>query len=351
MVPFHLTRARPVSLQSLVLLSQNPSKVEEAIAIHLVYTSNVFVLDSSSTLQCGRNLLPVSESVIMVKEEEIIAEAGRRGYKDLLGGGEEDYLVCLSPSSYFSSSVVSTTTTGAAAPAAAPSPTCVSYLDLAPAYHHMLSFAGQEQYHGGDGVFGFQYYGGDQAIPVTIPQKSSPTAECSSSISSMSSSPPATTISAISSSKPQAFKKGSRSSYQRKAAPAAVAATAASTNKRPRVRREKLGERIIALQQLVSPFGKVLSSPYMQRLPASAHAPAPESAAGTVVEPPRPSDLRSRGLCLVPVSCMEHVAASGHAHGNGADLWSARAAGMAKAAEEGKGPAGALPGGHSGHLA
>ncbi|KAF8709842.1 hypothetical protein HU200_029555 [Digitaria exilis] len=320
----------------------------------------------------------------MVKEEEIIAEAGRRGYKDLLGGGEEDYLVCLSPSSYFSSSVVSTTTTGAAAPAAAPSPTCVSYLDLAPAYHHMLSFAGQEQYHGGDGVFGFQYYGGDQAIPVTIPQKSSPTAECSSSISSMSSSPPATTISAISSSKPQAFKqKGSRSSYQRKAAPAAVAATAASTNKRPRVRREKLGERIIALQQLVSPFGKsdtasvlhealgyirflhdqvqVLSSPYMQRLPASAHAPlcsypaassqAPESAAGTVVEPPRPSDLRSRGLCLVPVSCMEHVAASGHAHGNGADLWSARAAGMAKAAEEGKGPAGALPGGHSGHLA
>ncbi|CAN6286751.1 unnamed protein product [Urochloa humidicola] len=313
----------------------------------------------------------------MVKEEEIVADAGRRGYMDLLGLGEEDYSMCLSPSSYFSSSIVSTTTTSAA-PAAASSPTCASFLDLAPAYRHMLSFAGQEQYHGGDGAFGFQYYGGDQAIPVAAPQKSSPTTECSSSISSMSSSPPATTISAISSPKPQAFKKkGSRSSDQRKAAPAAVA-TAASTNKRPRVRREKLGERIIALQQLVSPFGKsdtasvlhealgyirflhdqvqALSSPYMQqRQPASAHAP--ESAAGTVVAPPRPvSDLRSRGLCLVPVSCTEHVAGGvhGHDHGNGADLWSV-AAGMATAAAENKGAAaGTLPDGghgHPGHLA
>ncbi|RLN15513.1 hypothetical protein C2845_PM02G05900 [Panicum miliaceum] len=285
----------------------------------------------------------------MVKEEEIVAEAGWRGYMDLLGLGEEDYLLCLSPSSYFSSSVVSTTTTSAT-PAAASSPTCASYLDLAPAYHHMLSFAGQEQYHGGDGVFGFQYHGGNQAgIPVAVPQKSSPTTECSSSISSMSSSPPATTISAISSPKPQAFK----------------------------VRREKLGERIIALQQLVSPFGKsdtasvlhealgyirflhdqvqALSSPYMQRLPVSAHAPAQEGAAGTVVEPPRASDLRSRGLCLVPISCTEHVAGGGHGHGNGADLWSV-AAGAAKAAAENKGAAaaaGTLPGdgGHPGYLA
>ncbi|CAL4919194.1 unnamed protein product [Urochloa decumbens] len=307
----------------------------------------------------------------MVKEEEIVADAGRRGYMDLLGLGEEDYLMSLSPSSYLSSSVVSTTTTSAT-PAAASSPTCASFLDLAPAYHHMLNFAGQEQYHGGDGVFGFQYYGGDKAIPVAVPQKSSPTTECSSSISSMSSSPPATTISAISSPKPQAFKKkGSRNSDQRKAAPAAVA-TAASTNKRPRVRKEKLGERIIALQQLVSPFGKsdtasvlhealgyirflhdqvqALSSPYMQqRQPASPHAPAQESAAGTVVAQPRSvSDLRSRGLCLVPVSCTEHVAGGVHAHGNGADLWSV-AAGMATAAAENKGTAaGTLPGGGHG---
>ncbi|XP_039828480.1 transcription factor bHLH113-like isoform X4 [Panicum virgatum] len=221
------------------------------------------------------------------------------------------------------------------------------------------------------------YHGGDQAaIPVAVPQKSSPTTECSSSISSMSSSPPATTISAISSPKPQGFKKkGSRSSDQRKAAPAAAVAhaataTGAATNKRHRVRREKLGERIIALQQLVSPFGKsdtasvlhealgyirflhdqvqALSSPYMQRLPASVHAPAQEGAAGTVVEPPRASDLRSRGLCLVPISCTEHVAGGGHGHGNGADLWS-----VAARVENKGAAAGTLPGagGHPGYLA
>jgi hypothetical protein len=141
----------------------------------------------------------------MVKEEEIMAEAGggRGGYMDLLGLGEDDYLLCLSPSSYFTSSVVSATTTSTTA--AASLPTSTSYLDLAPAYHHMLSFAGQEQYHG-DGVLGFQCYGGDHAIPAAVPQKSSPTTECSSSISSMSSSPPATAISAVSCSKPQAFK-------------------------------------------------------------------------------------------------------------------------------------------------
>ena len=144
----------------------------------------------------------------MVKEEEIMAEAGggRGGYMDLLGLGEDDYLLCLSPSSYLASSVVSATTTSATTTAAASSPTCASYLDMAPAYHHMLSFAGQDQQYHGDGVLGFQYYGaGDHAIPAAVPQKSSPTTECSS-ISSMSSSPPATAISAVSCSKPQAFK-------------------------------------------------------------------------------------------------------------------------------------------------
>ena len=124
---------------------------------------------------------------------------------DLLGLGEDDYLLSLSPSSYFTSSIASATTTSAttSTTAAASLPTtCTSYLDLAPAYHHMLSFAAQEQYHG-DGVLGFQCYGGDHAIPAAVPQKSSPTTECSSSISS---SPPATAISAVSCSKPQAFK-------------------------------------------------------------------------------------------------------------------------------------------------
>uniref|UniRef100_J3LT12 BHLH domain-containing protein n=1 Tax=Oryza brachyantha TaxID=4533 RepID=J3LT12_ORYBR len=280
----------------------------------------------------------------MVKEEKIITEAaGARGYMDMLGLGEEaDYLMCMSPSSYLSSPAASTTT-------AVASPTCGSYL-APPLYHQLVSFGGQDQYHGGD-VFGFQYYGGDHVIPAVVPQKSSPTTECSSSVSSMSSSPTAT---AISSSKSQAFKKkGSRGCDQMKTTAPAAAPT---TNKRPRVRRERLGERIIALQQLVSPFGKsdtasvlhealgyirflhdqvqVLSSPYMERLPPSARVP--ESSAGGVAAaavaeaaPPRPSDLRSRGLCLVPVSCTEHVAGTGHGR-NGADLWSV-AAGMAKA--------------------
>ncbi|KAL6637900.1 hypothetical protein ACP70R_025472 [Stipagrostis hirtigluma subsp. patula] len=281
----------------------------------------------------------------MVKEEEIIMEAGGRSYMEILGLGE-DYFRCMSPSSYFASSVVSTATTSAT-PAAA-SPTCASYLDLPPPYHHhMLSFSGQEMCHG-DGLFGFQHHGGDRAIPVAVPlpQKTSPTNECSSSISSMSSSPTATAVSAISCAKPQAFKKkGSRAGDQRKVAPDTAA------NKRPRVRREKLGERILALQQLVSPFGKtdtasvlhealgyirflhdqvqVLSSPYMQRLPPSAHVTGQVSAAGVAAAEHRPADLRSRGLCLVPISCTEHVAGNGGR--SSADMWS-MAAEMANAA-------------------
>lgn len=77
-----------------------------------------------------------------------------------------------------------------------------------------------------------------------------------------------------------------------------------------------------------------------------------ESAAGTVVEPP--VDLRSRGLCLVPISCTDHVAA-GDGHSNGADIWSVAGvpAGMANetAAAGGWGAAAMLPGGHPGRLA
>ncbi|KAH0690950.1 hypothetical protein KY289_018308 [Solanum tuberosum] len=85
-----------------------------------------------------------------------------------------------------------------------------------------------------------------------------------------------------------------------------------------KVRKEKLGDRITALHQLVSPFGKTdtasvlseaigyirflqaqiqaLSSPYMGNVAGSMNHTQQQSA-----------DLRSRGLCLVPISCTQHV--------------------------------------------
>ncbi|KAF5461036.1 hypothetical protein F2P56_020865 [Juglans regia] len=106
-----------------------------------------------------------------------------------------------------------------------------------------------------------------------------------------------------------------------------------ATSKRPRnetpsplpafkVRKEKMGDRITALQQLVSPFGKtdtasvlseaieyikflheqvsVLSTPYMKSTGAPIHH---QQDFDKLKDPEGPKqDLRSRGLCLVPVS-------------------------------------------------
>jgi hypothetical protein len=91
-------------------------------------------------------------------------------------------------------------------------------------------------------------------------------------------------------------------------------------------RKDKLGEKIAALQQLVSPYGKtdtasvlletmeyiaflheqvkVLSAPYLQSTPAAN------------LQELEPYSLRSKGLCLVPISCTSGVASS-----NGADIW------------------------------
>ncbi|KAJ9190221.1 hypothetical protein P3X46_001446 [Hevea brasiliensis] len=129
-----------------------------------------------------------------------------------------------------------------------------------------------------------------------------------------------------------------------------------------KVRKEKLGDRITALHQLVSPFGKTdtasvlleaigyirflqgqieaLSSPYLGT--ASSNMRNQQSVQGernsVFPEDPgqllndiclkrkggpnqqdsndKPKDLRSRGLCLIPVSCTQHVGSD-----NGADYW------------------------------
>ncbi|KAJ6416463.1 hypothetical protein OIU84_002345 [Salix udensis] len=95
-----------------------------------------------------------------------------------------------------------------------------------------------------------------------------------------------------------------------------------------KVRKEKLGDRITALQQLVSPFGKtdtasvlheaieyikflhaqasVLSTPYMKNGNPIQHQLAPEDKLNDLEEPNQ--DLRSRGLCLVPISSTFPVA-------------------------------------------
>lgn len=103
-----------------------------------------------------------------------------------------------------------------------------------------------------------------------------------------------------------------------------------------KVRKEKLGDRIATLQQLVAPFGKTdtasvlmeaigyikflqnqvetLSVPYMKS--SRNHKSSKAMLQGGVMEingsngdHERKRDLRSRGLCLVPLSCMSYVTA------------------------------------------
>ncbi|XP_057731433.1 transcription factor bHLH110-like isoform X1 [Arachis stenosperma] len=98
-----------------------------------------------------------------------------------------------------------------------------------------------------------------------------------------------------------------------------------------KVRKEKLGDRIAALQQLVAPFGKTdtasvlmeaigyikflqsqvetLSVPYMKPTQNQTNTRMMQgvSAIGGGNGEPK-QDLRSRGLCLVPLSCMSYIA-------------------------------------------
>ncbi|KAG6527145.1 hypothetical protein ZIOFF_009238 [Zingiber officinale] len=102
-------------------------------------------------------------------------------------------------------------------------------------------------------------------------------------------------------------------------------------------RKEKLGDRITALQQLVSPFGKSDAASVLHEalgyirflhdqvqklldfpcVNPSSSVFTPLALQAEEEEARRIDDLRSRGLCLVPVSCAELVTSS-----NGADFWS-----------------------------
>ncbi|KAL1197361.1 Transcription factor [Cardamine amara subsp. amara] len=110
---------------------------------------------------------------------------------------------------------------------------------------------------------------------------------------------------------------------------------AASPSPAFKVRKEKMGDRIAALQQLVSPFGKTdaasvlseaieyikflhqqvsaLSNPYMKSGASLQHQQIDHPTELEVSEEP---DLRSRGLCLVPVSSTFPVT-----HDTTVDFW------------------------------
>ncbi|KAK8307822.1 hypothetical protein V6Z12_D02G012700 [Gossypium hirsutum] len=99
---------------------------------------------------------------------------------------------------------------------------------------------------------------------------------------------------------------------------------ASKRQKATKEKKDQVSERIAALQQLVSPYGKtdtasvlleamgyirflheqVLSAPYLQTIPANS------------LQDDDQYSLRNRGLCLAPVSCTVGLARS-----NGADIW------------------------------
>ncbi|RVX16670.1 Transcription factor bHLH110 [Vitis vinifera] len=101
-----------------------------------------------------------------------------------------------------------------------------------------------------------------------------------------------------------------------------------------KVRKEKLGDRIAALQRLVAPFGKnlqtdtasvlteaigyiqflhdqiqTLSVPYMKSSQSKSLIPMQWGSSDEHGKEGAKRDLRSRGLCLVPVSCTSYITA------------------------------------------
>ncbi|WOH12496.1 hypothetical protein DCAR_0832000 [Daucus carota subsp. sativus] len=99
-----------------------------------------------------------------------------------------------------------------------------------------------------------------------------------------------------------------------------------STSLSSKDRKEKIGERVMALQQLVSPFGKTDTASvlleamdyisFLHEQVKVLSAPYLHSTSGRNIQELETNNLRSKGLCIVPVSCTAGVAGT-----NGADIW------------------------------
>ncbi|GAB4839084.1 hypothetical protein Ancab_028612 [Ancistrocladus abbreviatus] len=184
--------------------------------------------------------------------------------------------------------------------------------------------------------------------PQMIPVSSSPHESCATTFSStnMLDFPDITTKSDASHSLPIRSNPSSESNCTATGGGALKKAKVKPSSTQPpfKVRKEKLGDRITALHQLVSPFGKTDTASvlleaidYIRFLQSQIEGEGgrnyifPEDPAAQLLNDNRlkrkggpdqeynqepPKDLKSRGLCLVPVSCTLHVG-----NDNGADYW------------------------------
>lgn len=94
----------------------------------------------------------------------------------------------------------------------------------------------------------------------------------------------------------------------------------------PKEKKDKIGERVAALQQLVSPFGKTDTASVLQEATGYIKflhdqlqvlsAPYLRSGLDGGMQDGEHCSLRSRGLCLMPIASTLKIARS-----NGADLW------------------------------
>ncbi|XP_039811020.1 transcription factor bHLH68-like isoform X2 [Panicum virgatum] len=93
--------------------------------------------------------------------------------------------------------------------------------------------------------------------------------------------------------------------------------TSSSAQSTLKVRKERLGDRITALHQIVSPFGKTDTASVLQETIGYirfllSHIEIQEEVNGGGDDEGSNKDyLRRRGLCLVPVSCTSHLAGDG----------------------------------------